>query len=115
MVPACKKTSASHICCHEHHPSANETGGHRKEKNIMKSQTSSQREEKQSYVPSASQHATVASFEKPSKKLQSSNKDLRDRISERAYELYAQRGWREGGALEDWLDAEREILGLHLL
>ena len=81
----------------------------------MKSHTSSQREEKHPYVPGASKNATVASFVKPAHQLQPSNKDLHERISERAYELYAQRGWREDGALEDWLDAEREILGLHLL
>jgi len=36
---------------------------------------------------------------------------LRARIERRAYELYVERGCREGCALEDWLDAEREILG----
>jgi hypothetical protein len=36
--------------------------------------------------------------------------DLHARISARAYELYAQRGYREGYAQEDWLEAEQEIL-----
>lgn len=36
---------------------------------------------------------------------------LRARIERRAYELYVERGCREGCALEDWLDAEREIRG----
>ena len=36
--------------------------------------------------------------------------DLHARISARAYELYAERGYRDGYAQEDWLDAEREIL-----
>jgi len=36
--------------------------------------------------------------------------DLHARISSRAYELYVQRGSRDGHAQEDWLDAEREIL-----
>jgi hypothetical protein len=31
-------------------------------------------------------------------------------IAKRAYELYSERGYRHGFALEDWLDAEREIL-----
>lgn len=31
-------------------------------------------------------------------------------IAKRAYELYCERGYRHGNALEDWLDAEREIL-----
>jgi hypothetical protein len=31
-------------------------------------------------------------------------------IATRAYELYGVRGYRGGSALDDWLDAEREIL-----
>ena len=31
-------------------------------------------------------------------------------IAKRAYEFYCERGYRHGNALEDWLDAEREIL-----
>lgn len=36
--------------------------------------------------------------------------DLRLLIAKRAYELYGERGSRHGFALDDWLDAEREIL-----
>jgi Protein of unknown function (DUF2934) len=36
--------------------------------------------------------------------------DLHAHISCRAYELYLQRGCRDGHALEDWLDAEQEIV-----
>ena len=36
--------------------------------------------------------------------------DLHDRISRRAYVFYVERGYRDGCALQDWLDAEREIL-----
>ena len=32
-------------------------------------------------------------------------------IAERAYELYVQRGQQEGQALENWLDAERQLIG----
>ena len=38
--------------------------------------------------------------------------DLQARIARRAYELHAERGYRHGYDLEDWIDAEREILGL---
>ena len=31
-------------------------------------------------------------------------------IRERAYELYVQRGYRDGYAEQDWLDAELELL-----
>jgi hypothetical protein len=33
----------------------------------------------------------------------------RDRIAMRAYELYLARGGSEGGELDDWLAAEREL------
>jgi outer membrane protein TolC len=33
-----------------------------------------------------------------------------ERISRRAYELYEQRGRQEGRDLEDWLDAERQLI-----
>lgn len=32
------------------------------------------------------------------------------RIAARAYELYLERGCREGCAEQDWLDAERELV-----
>ncbi|MDH4098253.1 MAG: DUF2934 domain-containing protein [Nitrospira sp.] len=37
--------------------------------------------------------------------------DLQVRIAQRAYELHAERGYRQDRALDDWLEAEREILG----
>ena len=37
--------------------------------------------------------------------------DLHIRIAQRAYELHAERGYRQGYALDDWLEAEREIVG----
>ena len=36
--------------------------------------------------------------------------DLRVLIAKRAYELYGEREYRGESALDDWLDAEREIL-----
>jgi hypothetical protein len=36
--------------------------------------------------------------------------DLQVLIAKRAHELYAMRGYRDGYALDDWLEAEREIL-----
>jgi hypothetical protein len=35
--------------------------------------------------------------------------DVTTQIAQRAYELYEQRGRRDGGAVEDWGEAEREI------
>jgi Protein of unknown function (DUF2934) len=37
--------------------------------------------------------------------------DVQARIAKRAYELHAERGYRQGYALEDWVEAEREVLG----
>ena len=36
--------------------------------------------------------------------------NLHARIATRAYELYVQRGCHNNSAMEDWLQAEREIL-----
>lgn len=36
--------------------------------------------------------------------------DLQARIAKRAYEIHAERGYRYGYALDDWLAAEREVL-----
>ncbi|MBX3235978.1 MAG: DUF2934 domain-containing protein [Nitrospiraceae bacterium] len=36
--------------------------------------------------------------------------ELHAKIARRAYELYAERGYRDGHAEEDWLEAEQEIL-----
>lgn len=38
------------------------------------------------------------------------NKDLSDRIRARAYEIWAEGGYRHGRAEQDWLAAEAEIL-----
>jgi|SRR5687767_5141540 hypothetical protein len=37
--------------------------------------------------------------------------NLERRIAERAYELYEQRGGRDGDAFSDWLQAESELRG----
>ena len=37
--------------------------------------------------------------------------DRRDRIAQRAYELYLARGGAHGSDWDDWLAAEREVLG----
>lgn len=39
------------------------------------------------------------------------NGDARDRIALRAYELYLARGGADGGDFDDWLAAERELIG----
>ena len=38
--------------------------------------------------------------------------DPQVRIANRAYELHAERGYRQGHALDDWLEAEQDVLGL---
>lgn len=35
--------------------------------------------------------------------------ERQQRIAQRAYELYATRGYRQGHDLEDWLEAEQEL------
>jgi hypothetical protein len=34
-----------------------------------------------------------------------------DRIAERAYQKFVERGGRDGRDLDDWLEAERELVG----
>jgi hypothetical protein len=46
----------------------------------------------------------------PSKPSVSACDDIQLLITKRAYELHAMRGYRDGSALDDWLEAEREIL-----
>ena len=36
---------------------------------------------------------------------------LPEQIRQRAYEIYLQRGGQDGSALDDWFQAEQEILG----
>ena len=65
-------------------------------------------EKKSSVVISVQDHSPsgsgISSRRKPA------FEDLHAVISNRAYELYVQRGCRDGHAQEDWLDAEREVL-----
>jgi len=46
----------------------------------------------------------------PSKPPVSVCDDVQVLIAKRAYELYAMREYRDGCALDDWLEAEREVL-----
>jgi hypothetical protein len=50
------------------------------------------------------------SISKPARHAQLSFANLHAYIATRAYELYIQRGCRDGCAVGDWLDAEREIV-----
>jgi len=45
-----------------------------------------------------------------SKPTESSREELHVEVAKRAFELYCERGQRHGHALDDWLEAEREIL-----
>jgi len=38
--------------------------------------------------------------------------DLENRIRNRAYDLYERRGCADGKALDDWLEAQAEVLGV---
>jgi len=46
----------------------------------------------------------------PTGQTQQSSENLQEQISRRAYELYLERG-EQSDASQNWLDAEREILG----
>lgn len=62
-------------------------------------------------------HTSTRTPAKPSSAAQSSQAKpvstsdaLKALIAKRAYERYAEQGYRHGCALDDWLDAEREIM-----
>jgi hypothetical protein len=46
----------------------------------------------------------------PTDQAEQSSENLQERISRRAYELYLERG-EQSDANQNWLDAEKEILG----
>lgn len=62
------------------------------------------RESRQSGEPVVSENEPVHS------QPVSSGDDLQARIAKRAYEIHAEQGYRYGCALDEWLEAEREIL-----
>lgn len=65
---------------------------------------------KKQRVPASEQRKAVAPPKTRSKPPVSPCDDLKILIAKRAYELYSERGYRHGYALDDWLEAEREIL-----
>jgi hypothetical protein len=76
----------------------------------MKLQKSSEVGERKPQIVMVNQPGTTTPVSKPARQARSSFDDLHTRITTRAYELYVERGCREGCTLEDWLDAERDIL-----
>jgi Protein of unknown function (DUF2934) len=76
----------------------------------MKAQTSKQTAGKKPQASLPHQGAEATAPAKSTGQARPSFDDLHARITARAYELYAERGYRTGCALEDWVDAEREIL-----
>ena len=49
--------------------------------------------------------------QKPQQEKERTALPLEERIRERAHEIYLQRGGEDGSELDDWLQAEQEILG----
>ena len=76
----------------------------------MKTQTAKQTADKKPHTPLAKQDAEAVASSQSVGQARPSFDDLHARITARAYELYAERGYRTDCALEDWVDAEREIL-----
>ena len=50
-------------------------------------------------------------FREPRSPKPAQSSDIEERIRRRAYEFYEQRGRVDGFALDDWLQAERDIFG----
>jgi hypothetical protein len=80
----------------------------------MKTQTSKQATEKLPQGSLAHHSTDTAAPSKSAHQVRPSFPGMHARIMTRAYELHIERGARDGGALEDWFDAEREILSREL-
>jgi hypothetical protein len=76
----------------------------------MKVPSAKQKDEKKSRVIIAAPDGSSSATNESTQRKKPAFEDLHARISLLAYDLYLQRGSREGHAQEDWLDAEREIL-----
>jgi hypothetical protein len=61
-------------------------------------------------APATPPPATGPPAQKPHALPLSPCEDLHVLIAKRAYELHCERGYQHGSALDDWLEAEREIL-----
>jgi hypothetical protein len=68
------------------------------------------KERKRTAPASATDSASIESST-PSADDTRDDRDPRDRIAMRAYELYLSRGARDGADFDDWLAAERELAG----
>lgn len=55
-------------------------------------------------------NSSPSAASKPAAPSRPASAPSRERIAARAFALYAERGYRDGRALEDWLEAEREVL-----
>ena len=77
----------------------------------MKGQTAREPSERQHRAPVRSRQPAGQTKESVHCQPVSPCDDLQARIAKRAYELHAERGHRYGYALDDWVEAEREILG----
>lgn len=69
--------------------------------------------------PSRSKQAAAApqfqAIPEPGESSNGSGLDIQAEIRQRAYELYQERGYVSGFEQEDWITAEREVLGRHSL
>ena len=61
-------------------------------------------------APTLRQNSTEPLAQKPHTPPLLPCEDLRVPIAKRAYALYGERGYQHRAALDDWLEAEREIL-----
>lgn len=61
-------------------------------------------------TPAPQQQPNMPLAQRPHVLPQAPRDDLHVMIAKRAYDLYSERGYLGGYALDDWLKAEREIL-----
>ena len=76
----------------------------------MKAQPTKQGTKKEPVIQQVSRIQAPSSTERAIPRKDPVFDDVHARITARAYQLYVERGRREGYAEQDWLDAESEIL-----
>jgi hypothetical protein len=76
----------------------------------MKSKTTRPVDTRPPHPDAVDPRGTTAPQQEPARHAQPRFDDLHARMTARAYELYVQGGYRDGAAMEHWLQAEREIV-----
>lgn len=77
----------------------------------MKTETTKQVTQQKRHVLFSREDHAPAAVTKPVMRDDQPSDHIHARIAARTYQLYLERGCREGGAEQDWLEAKQDVLG----